>query len=717
MSLIKKRAGKTTDKSRKAKIKKDNSPLKRLSFSSIRVKLISAFLVIIIPIVALGLISYDRAKKAINELAIKSTIQTMDKSNKYLSLILENVEAVSMQILSNNNLTSYLSSSVEEINSYDVLQIRRNVEQLLNSYTLNNNYISAITLIAATNKSISTDVYSVYDLNLDSLKDTQLFKIAQEAEGKAVWMGNHPELDQNSNNKSQHYSLSLVRVLRRMSSNMDTYGLLIIDVKLNTIEDILKEINMGNGSEVHLISPDGRDIYNAVDESGKSTNISHYINDLPFYQSIENSDGTDGSDIINIDGKEYLMVFSKVGRTGYVLVGLIKSSELLQSAKAILSATIILVCIACLMAIGIGMYLAMGMGRTINRIINVAGRASSGDLTVNPVSRRKDELGILTKSIAAMISGMKSIIEQASEIAHKVADSAEIVSSTSEQVSMSSQEISRAIQEISHGASDQASDAEKSSEKMDILAENINLVSDNTKLIESVSTDTMTLARQGLASIENLDKKAQDTTSKTQEIVVVIDSLDAHSKSIGKIVNVITGIADQTNLLALNAAIEAARAGDMGKGFAVVADEVRKLAEQSVNATREIAEIIKQTQLQTAQAVLKASEAEEILKSQNQAVVETINVFNKITSSTEQLVQIVSKITDGIQQMLQSKEDTMLSIQNISAVSEQTAASAEEVTASIEEQSSSIEELTAYAHELSDAANQLSEAISKFKTR
>ena len=91
-----------------------------------------------------------------------------------------------------------------------------------------------------------------------------------------------------------------------------------------------------------------------------------------------------------------------------------------------------------------------------------------------------------------------------------------------------------------------------------------------------------------MASVENLNLKTTETNEIIKTILADIDSLEENSKSIGKIIKVISSIADQTNLLALNATIEAARAGEMGKGFAVVANEVRKLAEQSMAAAKEI---------------------------------------------------------------------------------------------------------------------------------
>ena len=80
------------------------------------------------------------------------------------------------------------------------------------------------------------------------------------------------------------------------------------------------------------------------------------------------------------------------------------------------------------------------------------------------------------------------------------------------------------------------------------------------------------------------------------------------------VVIAIIGILVALLLPAVNAAVEAARAGEAGKGFAVVADEVRKLAERSVEAAKEIGEVVRQVQQDTTDAVEVARSGAEVLE-------------------------------------------------------------------------------------------------------
>ena len=233
--------------------------------------------------------------------------------------------------------------------------------------------------------------------------------------------------------------------------------------------------------------------------------------------------------------------------------------------------------------------------------------------------------------------------------------------------------------------------------------------------MDQLARDTIQLTDTGIIAVNDLENKANETTAISREIISDIQEMDLNSKSIGKIIKVIGNIADQTNLLALNAAIEAARAGDMGRGFAVVAEEVRKLAEQSMQAAREISEIIKRTQDKTESTVKKAAETETIVNSQNAAVRRTISVFQNIMDSMNALSEKVEQIIHMIYEMESKKDQAIESIQNISAVTEETAAFSEEVTASAEEQVSIIEDLYGKADELKRIASELQESISRFK--
>jgi len=314
-----------------------------------------------------------------------------------------------------------------------------------------------------------------------------------------------------------------------------------------------------------------------------------------------------------------------------------------------------------------------------------------------------------------MIANMRKLIENVSLMASSVTKSAQTVSVTSKDVVMTSQEVAKTVEEISEGAMAQAVEAEQSSTKMNDLARKINIVSESTKTIEEYSGETINLTNSGLSSIVDLENKAKETTEIIHTIISDIQTLDNHSQSIGQIVKAISNITDQTNLLALNASIEAARAGEAGRGFAVVADEIRKLAEQSVSASKEISAIICETQTQTAFLAERAISSENILKSQNIAVENSLDTFKKISKAMELLGQKVTEIMGGVSDINSYTNETVMSIQNISSVSQEIAASTEEVTASTEEQLSSMEELLSYALQMDDTAISLEKSISQFK--
>ncbi len=700
---------------------KTMKPLRKRDFG-IGVQLVAAFLIMIVPITLLGFISHKLAADAMEKLAADAAVETVEQVGSSLKLVFGMAEDTYSKIFSDSEVINFLKNDAQGEGGFEVVGKKELIRQKLASEAYSNKFVSDILLYSDAQGIVGTQAQEE-NAGTSSLTDAGWYKAAVEGGGKASWIGRHEELDDAvGGGTEKKYSMAHTGAIKDISSK--TVGVLVLDLDREFVEETLKSVNFGEDSEIHLISPDGRDISSLQDKTAKTTVIKDStggdaasILQQDFWAQIQGGQSSNGSEFVNFNGKNYLLAYQKIGESGYTMVGLVPKTQLLAAAGSISSWTFLMVLLSILTAVGIGLFMAVGMGRTIKQIIGIAGRVEKGDLTCSISTERRDEFGILTLSIGSMVASMRQLIEKALEVSHQVMESSGSVAAASQEVSASAGEISRSIEEITKGSVELAADADEGSRKMELLSSSIDKVSGNAGEIIKASEETARLVRDGMGTIEVLERKTRETNEISKAITADMRKLAEQTASVRKIVGVIDGIVEQTRLLSLNAAIEAARAGEMGRGFAVVAEEVKKLAEQSMTATREISAIMAKTREQTEKTVKQAQTTEHIIASQTDSVSEAIATFKQIAGHIEVLAARIEKIMGEIGIMQDNSRNTIAVIHNVSAVSQQTAASSQEITASAEQQLSSMEGFAESARRLNETAQELFGMIGRFKIR
>ncbi len=307
----------------------------------------------------------------------------------------------------------------------------------------------------------------------------------------------------------------------------------------------------------------------------------------------------------------------------------------------------------------------------IAQALEAAEEVAEGNLTRPITVDGNDEAGRLLAAMAKM--------------QHKLRDTLQRIAGSATQLASAAEELNAVTDESARGLTQQNNEIEQAATAVNEMTSAVEEVARNAVSTSEASRNATTSAGDGRDLVQETVSAIERMSTDVQATASLIGDLANESRDIGKVLDVIRGLADQTNLLALNAAIEAARAGEAGRGFAVVADEVRALAHRTQQSTSEIERMIGSIQTGTEHAVDSMRNSTERAESTlniargaglsldtiNTAIVE-INERNLvIASAAEEQAQVAREVDRNLVNIRD------LSVQSATGASQTSAASGE----------------------------------------
>ena len=473
-------------------------------------------------------------------------------------------------------------------------------------------------------------------------------------------------------------------------------SVVMIRFPYSTLGEIIDNVEIGTTGSTYILNKDGAKVahkdFSLVQK--QQNNLEDVKTDPKTYGEVAAletamTEGKTGFGFYTWKGDRKFGSYTPIANTnGWSVNVTALQSEFMAEVKTAIISTVVLGLASSLIAIFVVLRIAGRITKPIDDVVQAIDKMSEGNLDVNLVVHRQDEIGRISLKINQMVGNFRSIISDisyflselsggnlsvASDIVYpgeflniqnsltsisvQLNETMTLISNAANQVNAGAEQVAAASQALSSGATQQAASVEELSASVTSVAKQAGENAENVRQASVYVTQTSTEVRQG--------------NEQMKQLTSAMHAIRASSEKISNITKVIEDIAFQTNILALNAAIEAARAGVAGKGFAVVADEVRTLAAKSADAASQTAALIEQSAVTVAEG--------------DTLVANTVKTLEEISSQAEQVNDAILLVEQASSNQAEAIDQIMKGLSQVSDVVQTNAATAEESSASSEE--------------------------------
>lgn len=505
--------------------------------------------------------------------------------------------------------------------------------------------------------------------------------------------------------------------------NGKVIGVLTATKDGNEISNLVNNVTFGSTGKAFMLNSTGVKIahYNNELVINQDNDFDNVKKDKSLEQVLKLEQkmiqGESGIGDYTYNGIKKELAFAPVEGTGWSLAVSVEKSEVLSELAILIRSIMLLAVLILIISSALVYFISNNITQRIKLAIKYIIPISNGDFT-NEISedhlKIKDEVGQMINALNNMQKSMRDALITVLNNSKRIDEDAQSLSAVSQQMTASASVVTNAIQDVAKGSQTQAESIVSIAQGLNQFSEHVENIAQNVNNVDLSAKDIMNLSAESNKMMTNLAQSVKNTNQSFHTFESGFKSLGNNIAKINDITHLINEISEQTNLLSLNASIEAARAGEHGRGFAVVADEIRKLAEQSQKSSQNIAILINSIFEENKVITHTTNSVSKEFGEQTEAIDATLQSFNQIVEAVKLIMPKIVSVNDATVHLTNEKNEILVRIEEISAISEETSASTEEIAASSEEMLKSSDEVANSAVHLENNSNEMIQGVDKF---
>ncbi|MBR4411068.1 MAG: HAMP domain-containing protein, partial [Firmicutes bacterium] len=457
---VKELAGKLSKEPKEAK---DKKPVGKLAVQifSIRNKIFVCFLIPIIFMIVVGTVAYNKAAEGMQEKYQESTLQTINMVNEYIEMNYGFITAEAMKYAFDDGIHKYAFGMMTDL--AEQKEVVSSTKKNLQSTQKTNELVSNFHIIPMTGANvITTKTAARIGEETDGFYNEYMENTIMEGKTPKRWIDTHPLLDEKLGVEESDYIMTY-----QLQSNKQSF-ILVVDIASEGIENLLKNMDLGEGSIIGFVTENGRELLLESVGEGKESVLTEgekVFFGQEFYTPINEEDNMSGYQEVKFKGKNYLFLYTRSDSNHATICALVPMDVVTGQAESIKSITVKLVLLAIVIAAVIGIWIAAGITGNMKRISRRFGEVAKGDLTVKVTAKGKDEFNQLAASATDMIYNNKKLVSKVNRSTDDLAGSAQEVKDASFIISDYSEDITAAISGINEGMQKQSEYAQFCVEK------------------------------------------------------------------------------------------------------------------------------------------------------------------------------------------------------------------------------------------------------------